>query len=97
MCIRDRGDYVGKKVSEARSKINLLGLGVEVRGDGDIVTYQMPAYGEAINKDTGKVILYCGNESPASSVTVPNVVGMNATNCNRTLMNSGLNLSLIHI
>ncbi len=86
------GDYVGKKVSEARSKINLLGLGVEVRGDGDIVTYQMPAYGEAINKDTGKVILYCGNESPASSVTVPNVVGMNATNCNRTLMNSGLNI-----
>lgn len=86
------GDYVGKKVSEAKSKVNALGLEVEVRGEGSVVTYQMPAYGEAINKDTGKVILYCGDEVPKSSVTVPNVVGMNATNCNRTLLNSGLNI-----
>jgi len=86
------GDYVGKKVSEAKAKVNALGLDVEVRGDGDIVTYQMPSYGEAINKDTGKVILYCGDETPTTSVTVPNVVGMNATNCNRTLISSGLNI-----
>lgn len=86
------GDYVGKPVTEAKTKINTLGLGVEVRGDGNTVTYQMPAYGESINKDTGKVILYCGGETPKSNVTVPNVTGMSATNCNRTLLNSGLNI-----
>ncbi len=86
------GDYVGMEASKAKTKINSLGVGVEIKGEGGIVKYQMPAAGENINKDTGKVILYCGDEIPLGSVTVPNVTGMTATKCNQTLLNYGLNI-----
>ena len=86
------GDYVGASVTEAKTRVNTLGVGVEVKGEGDTVTYQMPVSGESINKDTGKVILYCGDEIPDKTVTVPGVIGMTATKCNQTLLNYGLNI-----
>jgi Cell division protein FtsI/penicillin-binding protein 2 len=86
------GDYVGKSVGDAKTLVNTLGVDVEVKGDGSTVTYQMPTSGESINKDTGKIILYCGDETPTDTVTVPNVMNMSATNCNQTLLNYGLNI-----
>jgi len=64
----------------------------EVRGTGDIITYQVPAKGESILKNEGKIILYCGDATPMADIRVPDVVGRTASAANRILTNEGFNV-----
>lgn len=52
-------DYYGMSVAKAVNKLRNLGLYVEVSGEGDYVTGQLPSYGATVNK-TNTVLLYCG-------------------------------------
>ncbi len=64
----------------------------EVRGTGDVITYQIPAKGESILKNEGKIILYCGDATPLANIKVPDVIGRTASAANRILTNAGFNV-----
>lgn len=87
-------DYSGWSISEAKSSVSALGLKCQVKGEGDVVTYQIPKAGEAIDKQNGKVILYTGEAVPEADVAVPKLIGMSASNANARLANAGLNINI---
>lgn len=64
----------------------------EIRGTGNVITYQVPAKGESILKNEGKIILYCGDATPVANIKVPDVVGRTASAANRILSNAGFNV-----
>ncbi len=81
---------VGSTKAAALEKLNDYGFSsYRTVGDGEKVTDQTPA-GGAIVPTGAEVILYMGAEKSVDLCTVPNVVGMSADECNRTLVNAGL-------
>ncbi len=86
------GNYVGWSKADTISAVVNRGIEYEIRGDGDIITYQVPAKGQEIMKNSGKVIFYTGSSTPVSNISVPNVVGQTATAANRALANRGFNV-----
>ena len=85
-------NYVGWPTADAVSAATNRDLKFEVRGDGDVITYQVPAKGQQIMKNEGKVIFYTGNATPLAKKTVPDVVGRTASAANRALTNAGFNV-----
>ena len=85
-------NYVSWPKDDAISAATNRGINYEVRGDGDVITYQVPAKGQQIMKNDGKVIFYTGNATPVANKTVPNVVGRTASAANRALVNAGFNV-----
>ncbi|MBQ2324650.1 MAG: PASTA domain-containing protein, partial [Clostridia bacterium] len=85
-------NYVSWPKNDAISAATVRGLTYEVRGNGDVITYQVPAKGQQIMKNEGKVIFYTGNATPVANKTVPNVVGRTASAANRALANAGFNV-----
>lgn len=87
------GDYVGKTVKEASREIEKLGIKAEIIGDGEYVTAQVPSKSVKITKENGRVFIYTdGNESAVARV--PSVVGMNAADAVKMLINSGFNIRI---
>ncbi len=90
------GDYVGKTVKAAKSEIEKLGLKVEIIGDGETVSSQIPGKNVKISKEGGRVFLYTeGNESDTAKV--PDVVGMTATDAVKKLIDSGFNIRIVGV
>lgn len=90
------GDYVGKTVKAARSEIEKLGLKVEIIGNGETVSSQIPGKNVKISKEGGRVFLYTeGKES--DTVKVPDVVGMTATDAVKKLIDSGFNIRIVGV
>ncbi len=87
-------NYVGATREASVADLGWRGIQYTIVGDGDKVTAQVPAAGSSIFKDTGKLILYTGEETPKNTVTVPDLVGKTAEAANRLLVNAGLNVSL---
>jgi len=87
-------DCVGSSVDGAKSDLTWRGLTVEVIGDGDTVTGQLPMAGESVTQKSGRVLLYTNGELPVADVTVPDVIGITAEAANRHIINEGLNISL---
>ncbi|MBE6598679.1 MAG: PASTA domain-containing protein [Ruminococcaceae bacterium] len=86
-------NYVGASVENCIRDLSWRGFTYEIIGSGDTVTAQIPEAGTMISSDSGILLLYTGDEAPANTITVPNVVGMSAYNANQTLVNLGLNVS----
>ncbi len=86
-------NYVGATVENAVTDLSWRGFTYEIVGTGDTVTAQIPQAGSMISGENGLLLLYTGNETPANTITIPNVVGMTAYNANQTLLNLGLNVS----
>ena len=87
------GSYKLWSPEKAKETIESRGLACEIIGEGEVVVSQYPASGTVILKETGKIVLCLGNEAPAT-VSVPNLVGMNAEAANQTLRYYGLNVSV---
>lgn len=85
-------NYVGWPTADAVSATVNRGIEYEIRGDGDVITYQIPAKGQQIMKNSGKVIFYTGSATPVANKTVPDVVGQSAAAANRVLSNRGFNV-----
>jgi len=85
-------NYVGASVENCLTDLEWRGFDFEIIGDGDRVTAQVPPAGSKISSDTGLLILYTGDEVPADSVQVPDLVGMSAYNANTTAVSAGLNV-----
>ena len=87
-------NYVGFTVEAVETDLSWRGIEYTIVGEGDTVTAQVPAGGSTLFKDSGKLILYTGEEAPKNTVTVPDLVGKSAEAANRLLINSGLNIAV---
>ena len=66
----------------------------EVVGSGSTVVSQSPTTGTSVAKG-GKVLLYTEQTTTRDLVTVPNLIGMTASQANETLSYYGLNYALM--
>lgn len=82
----------GKTISEAQNIISQSGLKYHVIGDGDSVIDQTPKPG--IGLRSGSVVVLYTREGAPQTVTVPDLTGMNAVDCNIALAGSGLNFKI---
>ncbi|MBE6728226.1 MAG: PASTA domain-containing protein [Ruminococcaceae bacterium] len=81
---------VGDDIATAKGKITTAKLTYRVVGTGTTVTSQLPEEGSRVYNG-GTVILYTdGSESETS--TVPNLVGLTATEANTAAVKAGLNI-----
>ena len=78
----------------AKSTLEQLGLTYEVVGSGSSVVSQSPTTGTSIVKG-GKVLLYTEQNATPDLVSVPNLVGMTASQANETMAYYGLNYALV--
>ncbi len=83
-------EAVGSSLSEAKNKITNVKLQYQVVGSGDTVIRQLPEAGNQV-LGGGVVILYT-SESDEKNVTVPQFVGLTATEANRIAGSSGVNI-----
>ena len=83
-------ELTGKTLSDAKSKINSVNLKYQVVGSGKQVVRQLPEAGNQVLSG-GVVILYTG-EDANKTVTVPNLVGLTATEVNTIAASSGINV-----
>lgn len=85
--------YVGATVENAINDLSWRGFSYEIIGDDSTVTAQIPEAGSKISSDTGLLILYTGEETPANTVEVPDLMGMSAYNANNAAVSLDLNVT----
>ena len=83
-------ETVGLDVADAKTKISGGKLQYQVVGSGETVLRQLPESGNQVLSG-GVVILYT-EESSEKSVTVPDMVGLTATEVNKTAASAGINI-----
>lgn len=83
-------DVVGLSVDEARTKLREKNLNIRILGSGGTVVSQTP---RSASIPKGSTVIVSTEESVGvPQVTVPNVVGMNPSQANSTLVGQGLNI-----
>ena len=78
-----------RNVDEALEILAGLGFEYEVVGDGENVTYQLPAPNMHVASGT-RVVIYAGEDAPRELVEVPSLSGMSYSAAKRALENRGL-------
>lgn len=86
-------DVAGKTRDEATAELQELGLKVKFQGEGDVVTDQIPKAYSKLAKDS-TVVAYTEGADAQKTVTVPNVVGLSASEANKAITNAGLNVRI---
>ncbi|MBQ9070394.1 MAG: PASTA domain-containing protein [Clostridia bacterium] len=89
-------NYVGYTVSEAKKKLEELGISYEVIGKGDTVIKQTPSENDVFVYKNSKVILYTDLDTELYAI-VPNTVGLSVEEANKLLINSGLNVKIANL
>lgn len=87
-------NYVGLTVTEVSADLTNRGIKYSVFGDGEKVTYQIPAGGATLDKASGKVLIYSGDIKPSATVSVPDVLGRTAKQAQNEIVGAGLNIAL---
>ncbi len=87
-------NYRGQSLDVAKKMIEEKGLKYEVVGNGTSVVKQIPAAGEKMSKDNGRVILYTEDVPENKDAVVPSVLGLTAEAANKVLTDAGLNVQL---
>lgn len=82
----------GNTLSAAQVALNALGLNYRIVGGGTTVTYQYPASGTSLERQS-TVVLYTEEGSEGSVVTVPDVTGKSITLAQEMLKSVSLNMS----
>ncbi|MBR5218742.1 MAG: PASTA domain-containing protein, partial [Clostridia bacterium] len=80
----------GKNKSQAKTELEALGLKAVIRGNGDVITEQVPKAYSKLSVNS-KVVLYTEGAASEKNVTVPNVVGCTASAANKGITDYGLN------
>lgn len=83
-------DVVGSTIEEARGKIGAKKMEYKVVGSGEKVVKQLPEAGSKV-VNGGTVILYT-DKTAQKTVTVPNFVGLTATEANKAAAATGVNI-----
>jgi stage V sporulation protein D (sporulation-specific penicillin-binding protein) len=87
-------DLSGRTVSDVTTQLKAQGLKVNVIGNGQTVTTQVPLAGNPIPQN-GTVIVYTGSAQIQNSVTVPSLSGMTPAQANSALVSAGLNPNFV--
>lgn len=88
------GNYVGLAVNSAKKELSELGVSYEVIGNGETVIKQVPSAYDKIMKSNGKVLIFTEAIDEDELLSVPNVVGITATEAIRILIDTGFNVML---
>ena len=83
-------DVTGEEISVAKTRINNSKLTYKVIGNGGTVVKQLPEAGNSVYNG-GMVILYT-EESESQTATVPNLIGLTASEVNAAAANAGINV-----
>ena len=83
-------DTLGAGVADAKSKIGAAKLECKVIGSGEKVVRQLPEAGSKVI--SGGVVIVYTEEGGSEKVTVPNLVGLTATEVNKLAANSNINV-----
>ena len=83
-------DVTGEEITAAKTKINSSKLSYKVIGNGETVVKQLPEAGSSVYNG-GMVILYT-EESEVQTATVPNLVGLTASEVNAAAAAAGINV-----
>lgn len=83
-------NVTGEEISAAKTKINSSKLAYKVIGNGDTVLKQLPEAGNTVYNG-GTIILYT-EESEVQTTTVPNLVGLTATEVNSAAAAADINV-----
>ena len=83
-------DITGEKISAAKTRVNSSKLSYKVIGNGETVIKQLPEAGSSVYNG-GMVILYT-EESEAQTATVPNLIGLTASQVNSAAAAAGINV-----
>lgn len=86
-------NFVGTNVEYATKKLTEYGIKYEIIGDGDIILSQTPTDEYPMKSIGSKVILYTVAENEIY-VKIPNTVGLELSEANRIILNSGLNIRI---
>lgn len=82
------------QVHYATSFISTAHLKYRIVGEGTTVISQVPAAYQKVPKDS-TVILYTSEETLEGDVEVPNVLGLQGLQANKTITNNGLNIKIM--
>lgn len=82
---------VGKSETEAAAILKNFYLEYRIVGDGDKIVSQIPTAGKAV-PGYSTVILYTDDSMPTDTVTVPDLIGMTASEATSTMEKLGLYL-----
>ena len=88
------GNYTGRVSYDAVEAIEKLGVKSRTVGVGTMVTAQVPAAGTKLQKDSGTVVLYVGDNAPENNIVIPNVAGISAAAARQQLISAGLNIRI---
>ncbi len=81
-------------IESAKATLEQLGLTCEVIGEGSTVVEQSPTTGTSVAKG-GKVLLYTENALSRDLVSMPNLIGLTASQANETLAYYDLNYAIM--
>lgn len=84
----------GLSVQDATFYITNRKIKFKVIGTGNTVTGQSPVGGSRLSLDSGIVYLYTGDTEITNDIVVPDVMGQTAAACNKTIVNSKLNIKI---
>jgi len=83
----------GNTKAEAKTTLEQIGLRAVIKGDGDIISEQVPKAYTKLSKDS-KVVIYTEGSASEKNITVPNVVGCTASQANKGITDYGLNVRI---
>ncbi|MBQ6825402.1 MAG: PASTA domain-containing protein [Clostridia bacterium] len=83
-------DTANNTLEDAKNKIKAAKLEYQIVGNGDKVTRQLPEAGNKVL--TGGVVILYTEDSGEKTATVPEFVGLTATEVNRLAAKSGINI-----
>ena len=83
-------NIVGKTAHMGEAALQKYGLQGTIIGSGDRVVRQVPKAGETVPRG-GKVVIYTEENAEQTTVTVPNLIGLSATEVTTRLTALGLN------
>ncbi len=86
-------NIVGKTAHMGVAALQKYGLQGTIMGSGDKVVRQVPAAGESIPRG-GSVVIYTEDNTADKTVTVPNLIGLTATEVSTRLGALGLNAKI---
>ena len=87
-------NIVGKTAHMGVAALQKYGLQGTIMGSGDKVLKQVPAAGESIPRG-GSVVIYTEDSTTEKTVTVPNLIGLTATEVSTRLGALGLNAKIM--
>ncbi len=87
-------NIIGKTAHMGQATLQKYGLQATIVGNGDRVVKQVPSSGQSVPRG-GKVVIYTEESSEEKIVTVPNLIGLTASEVNSRLTALGLNPKLV--